>query len=92
MAAYQSLADGADNPGADGYVSTAAHPGRPEVLTAWLDGAVLDENDPVPSDLALDLFDERNEAVAEHALEVAGHALVAMASGRIDGGGHPLIL
>lgn len=60
MAAYQSLADGADNPRADGYVSTAAHPGRPEVLTAWLDGAVLDENDPVPSDPALDLFDERN--------------------------------
>ncbi|OBI84356.1 alpha/beta hydrolase [Mycobacterium sp. E740] len=49
-----------DLPPADGYVSTAAHPGRPDVLTAWMDGAVVDENDAVASDPALDLFDERN--------------------------------
>jgi pimeloyl-ACP methyl ester carboxylesterase len=45
---------------ADGYVSSAAHPGRPDVLTAWMDGAVVDENDPVATDSELDLFDERN--------------------------------
>ncbi|WP_172831158.1 alpha/beta hydrolase [Mycobacterium asiaticum] len=45
---------------ADGYVATAAHPGRPDVLTAWMDGAVVDENDPVATDAELDLFDERN--------------------------------
>src|SRR6476661_2661786 len=47
-------------PPADGYVATAAHPGRPEVLTAWMDAAVIDENDPVATDPDLDLFDERN--------------------------------
>lgn len=55
MAAYQ-----AEFAGADGYVASAAHPGRPDVLTAWMDGSVLDENDPVPSNPDLDLFDERN--------------------------------
>jgi pimeloyl-ACP methyl ester carboxylesterase len=45
---------------ADGYVATAAHPGRPDVLTAWMDAAVVDENDPVATDPDLDLFDERN--------------------------------
>ncbi|WP_172830562.1 alpha/beta hydrolase [Mycobacterium asiaticum] len=45
---------------ADGYVATAAHPGRPDVLTAWMDGAVVDENDPVATHPELDLFDERN--------------------------------
>ena len=49
-----------DLPLADGYVASAAHPGRPEVLTAWMDGAVVDENDPVATDPDLDLFDERN--------------------------------
>ena len=49
-----------DLPAADGYVASAAHPGRPEVLTAWMDGAVVDENDPVPSDPYLDVFDECN--------------------------------
>jgi hypothetical protein len=45
---------------ADGYVASAAHPGRPEVLTAWMDGAVVDENDPVQSDPDLDIFAEGN--------------------------------
>jgi pimeloyl-ACP methyl ester carboxylesterase len=45
---------------ADGYVATAAHPGRPDVLTAWMDAAVVDENDPVATDADLDLFNERN--------------------------------
>ncbi|OBB89187.1 alpha/beta hydrolase [Mycobacterium sp. 852002-30065_SCH5024008] len=75
MAAYQSQAvepnvtplDGmrpaaglTELPAADGYVATAAHPGRPDVLTAWMDGAVVDENDPVATDADLDLFNERN--------------------------------
>ena len=47
-------------PPADGYVATAAHPGRPEVLTAWMDGAVVDENDPVATNPDLDLFNETN--------------------------------
>ena len=51
-----------DLPVADGYVASAAHPGRPEVLTAWMDGAVVDESDPVATDPDLDLFDERNVA------------------------------
>lgn len=55
MAAYQ-----AQTSGADGYVASAAHPGRPDVLTAWMDGSVIDESDPVPSDPDLDLFSERN--------------------------------
>ena len=37
-------------PPADGYVATAAHPGRPDVLTAWMDAAVVDENDPVATE------------------------------------------
>jgi pimeloyl-ACP methyl ester carboxylesterase len=45
---------------ADGYVATAAHPGRPDVLTAWMDAAVVDEDDPVATDADLDLFNERN--------------------------------
>ena len=45
---------------ADGYVASAAHPGRPDVLTAWMDGSVVDEHDAVTSDPTLDLFDVRN--------------------------------
>jgi pimeloyl-ACP methyl ester carboxylesterase len=43
-------------PPADLYVSLNAHPGRPDVLTAWLDPAVTDETDPIPTDPDLDLF------------------------------------
>ena len=49
-----------DLPPADGYVASAAHPGRPDVLTAWMDASVVDENDPIASDPELDLFDQRN--------------------------------
>ena len=49
-----------DLPPADGYVATAAYPGRPDVLTAWMDASVTDENDAVATDPDLDLFDERN--------------------------------
>lgn len=75
MAAYQSQAvepnvrpgDGMkpapgveELPAADAYVSVAAHLGRPDVLTAWMDGSVVDEADPVATDPELDLFDPRN--------------------------------
>lgn len=75
MAAYQSqavspsvtplagmrLTPGANElPPADAYISSAAHLGRPEVLTSWMDGAVVDENDPVATDESLDLFVTEN--------------------------------
>src|SRR5262245_10626931 len=50
----------ADLPPADGYVASAAHPGRPDVLTAWMDASVIDEDDAVTSDPELDLFERRN--------------------------------
>ncbi|MCV7281530.1 alpha/beta hydrolase [Mycolicibacterium flavescens] len=49
-----------DLPPADGYVATAAHPGRPDVLTAWMDAAVVDETDAVATDPDLDLFAGHN--------------------------------
>ncbi|MGC5257782.1 alpha/beta hydrolase [Gordonia sp. DT218] len=75
MAAYQSqasqpsisavagsrLARGVEDlPAADGYISSAAHLGRPDVLTAWMDGSVVDENDPLATDPTLDLFNPDN--------------------------------
>lgn len=51
-----------DLPPADGYVASAAHPGRPDVLTAWMDASVLDEGDAIATDPDLDLFNERNGA------------------------------
>lgn len=51
LAAYQAGSDGGDL-----YVSLAAHPGRPEVLTNWLDPAVTDELDPVATDPELDVY------------------------------------
>lgn len=43
-------------PPADLYVSLNAHPGRPEVLTAWLDPAVATETDPLSVVPELDMF------------------------------------
>ncbi len=47
-------------PAGDLYVSVASHPGRPEVLTAWMDPSVTDEHEPVGTDPDLDMYDERN--------------------------------
>lgn len=75
MAAYQSqsvepsieAAPGLRVPGealtlppGDLYISLNAHPGRPEVLTAWLDPSVTDDADPLSRDPALDMFDPAN--------------------------------
>jgi hypothetical protein len=75
MAAYQSqavepnirpaeglkLARGVDGLiAADGYIALAAHPGRPEVLTNWMDAAVVDETDPTRTDASLDLWNPEN--------------------------------
>jgi pimeloyl-ACP methyl ester carboxylesterase len=71
MAAYQAeaaaptLADAARSalkgalsalPACDLYISLNAHPGRPEVLTNWMDASVADESDPVKTDTSLDPF------------------------------------
>jgi pimeloyl-ACP methyl ester carboxylesterase len=49
-----------DLPCGDFYISLNAHGGRPEVLTAWMDPAVIDERDPVSIDPGLDMYDPHN--------------------------------
>ena len=59
MAAYQAraLAGTEGLEPADLFVSLNAHPGRPDVLTSWLDPSVTDESDPLSIDPQLDMFD-----------------------------------
>lgn len=59
MAAYQARALDPDSelPPGDLFVSLNAHPGRPDVLTSWLDPSVTDETDPLSRDPALDMFE-----------------------------------
>jgi pimeloyl-ACP methyl ester carboxylesterase len=61
MAAYQARSRDDDllEPG-ELYISLAAHPGRPQVLTAWMDASVTDEFDPTQTDPALDIFNPEN--------------------------------
>lgn len=50
----------ADLPPADGIALTAAHLGRSRLMNAWIDPAVIDENDPLSSDPDLDMFNPNN--------------------------------
>ncbi|MDH3680906.1 MAG: alpha/beta hydrolase [Acidimicrobiia bacterium] len=53
-------------PGVDGlqtgdlFVFISAHPGRPEVLTNWLDASVIDEGDPTSTNPELDIYNTGN--------------------------------
>ncbi|MEY2456898.1 MAG: hypothetical protein QOK06_1992, partial [Acidimicrobiaceae bacterium] len=44
----------------DLYISTAAHPGRADLLAYMMDPSVTDETDPGSRDPSLDMYDERN--------------------------------
>jgi pimeloyl-ACP methyl ester carboxylesterase len=56
MAAYQADAEWKG----DLYISLNAHPGRPKVLTNWMDASVIDESDPAKTDASLDPFNAAN--------------------------------
>ena len=62
LAGMRPAAGLGDLPQADGYVSSAAHPGRPDVLTAWMDGSVVDESDALATDPDLDPYNPANGA------------------------------
>ena len=47
-------------PKCDYYVSLNAHAGRPEVLTAWMDPAITDENDPTSTNSELSVYNPEN--------------------------------
>ena len=47
-------------PPGDLFIALAAHSGRPEVLTSWLDASVTDESDPLSCDPALDPFNPQH--------------------------------
>src|SRR5689334_125215 len=50
----------ADLPPVDGLAMCAAHPGRAQVLTDWLDPSVTDEADMLAADATLDMYNPEN--------------------------------
>jgi pimeloyl-ACP methyl ester carboxylesterase len=50
----------ADLPPVDGLAMCAAHPGRAQVLTDWLDPSVTDEADMLATDPGLDMYNPKN--------------------------------
>ncbi|HEX6933918.1 MAG TPA: alpha/beta hydrolase [Streptosporangiaceae bacterium] len=60
VAGMRPLAAIDDLPAGDLFVALAAHSGRPEVLTNWLDPSVTDETDVLSVDPALDPFNPEN--------------------------------
>ncbi|KPA38246.1 alpha beta hydrolase [Fusarium langsethiae] len=61
MAAYHARSqDDASLVKADAFIFINAHTGRPNVLSNWLDPAVIDEDDPVKTDPTLDMYNPAN--------------------------------
>lgn len=50
-----------DLPPVDGLALCAAHEGRSTLMRNWIDPSVTDEHDPLSVDLALDMYDPRNQ-------------------------------
>jgi pimeloyl-ACP methyl ester carboxylesterase len=47
-------------PKADLYIALQAHPGRPEVMTNWMDPSITEETDPMSVDPELDMYNPDN--------------------------------
>lgn len=61
MAAFQAKTEkDASIRGGDAFIFLNAHPGRADVITAWLDPSVIDENDPPKRDAGLDMYNPVN--------------------------------
>jgi pimeloyl-ACP methyl ester carboxylesterase len=44
----------------DAFIALAAHPGRPDVLTSWMDASATSEQDVTATDPSLDLWNPQN--------------------------------
>ncbi|KAK5312454.1 hypothetical protein LTR93_011325 [Exophiala xenobiotica] len=61
MAAFQAKATKVPSTlGADLFIFLNAHPGRPNVLTNWLDPSLVDETDVLSRDPSLDMYNPAN--------------------------------
>tara|TARA_B110000495_G_C22949022_1_gene555704 strand:- start:267 stop:1280 length:1014 start_codon:yes stop_codon:yes gene_type:complete len=54
---------------ADGVMLIAAHLSRHRTFTEWIDGSVLDENNPEDRDMELDIYNPRNPNKAPYSSE-----------------------